>query len=232
MNFLGDWQFWGVVVGIIGVAVTVVIPLLQRNKKKLSYTVLTESALLSVSEEVKGKINITYENTLIQNIHLVVIKFENTGNADIASSEFEQATIFSFPGSEILSMEVVDVSPKNLKPVVSRETSMISIDPILLNKKDHITIKLLFLKYQNKIEVDARILGIKEVGRIDTKESNTNDGPRMGGVSLLFESLYVLFVIMFLGPSMPVWFLALFITMTLSFFSMVYPFIRNKVFAS
>ena len=58
MEFLYDWQFWGVVLGGLGIVATFIIFLLQRNRKRLSYSVLTETPLLSIDETIKGKITI------------------------------------------------------------------------------------------------------------------------------------------------------------------------------
>jgi len=131
----------------------------------LTYTVVTETALLSVDDEIKGKIKIKYGRKNIQNIHLVLLRVENKGNVDIAWSDYEKPIIFSFEDSEILSIEAVDVSPKNLKPAITNGPSQFTIEPILLNKKDYIVIKLLFSNYGGKIAVDTRILGVKEIER-------------------------------------------------------------------
>jgi len=138
---------------------------LQRKHKRLTYTVVTETALLSVDDEIKGKIKIKYGRKNIQNIHLVLLRVENKGNVDIAWSDYEKPIIFSFEDSEILSIEAVDVSPKNLKPAITNGPSQFTIEPILLNKKDYIVIKLLFSNYGGKIAVDTRILGVKEIER-------------------------------------------------------------------
>ena len=45
--------------------------------------------------------------------------------------------------------------------------SKLIVDPILLNKRDFIVIKLLFSHYSNQIIADARILGVKEIEKAD-----------------------------------------------------------------
>ena len=202
MEFLRDsaWQFWGVVISVVTALITISIFLLQRKNKRLTYTVLTETPLLSVDDEIKGKIKIKYGRKNIQNIHLVLLKIQNQGNVDIASSDYEKPIIFSFEDSEILSIEAVDVSPKNLKPTITNVLSKFTIEPILLNKKDYIVIKLLFSNYGSKIAVDTRILGVKEIQRFD----RNYDLPRWPRIMIeAFAALILAFVILRFTPRTP-----------------------------
>lgn len=172
MDILRDpiWQFWGVIVGILGLLVAIIIYLLQRNKKRLTYSILTSTPLLSVDDEIKGDIKIQYKKSFIQNIHLVVLKIENRGSTYIASSDYEQPLLFSFEDSKILSAELLEASPKNLKPTIQTEPSRMVVSPLLLNRGDYITVKLLFSQFKNRIDADARILGIKTVEKLVSDE--------------------------------------------------------------
>jgi hypothetical protein len=198
MEFLRDsiWQFWGVAIGLLAIFVAIVIPILQIRKKRLAYYILTETPLLSVDEEIKGKIKIKYDRKNIQNMYLVVLRIENIGNVDIASSDYEQPLTFSFPNSEIVSAEVIDVSPSSLKPAISQELSKIKINPILLNRKDYFVCKSLMSKYEGQINVDARIIGIKEVERVYVDNSKS--------LSRIYERIILLivaFILLFLAIS-------------------------------
>jgi hypothetical protein len=174
MELFGDWQFWGVVVGLVAILITVILFLAQRSKKRLAYYLLTETPLLSVDDEIKGKIKIRYGRKSIQNIHLVLLYIWNKGNVDIATSDYEQPIVFSFPDSEILSAEVVEVSPKNLQPTIMAELSKLTVDPIMLNKGDFMTIKLLFSDYAKQVDANARILGVKEIEKSERRNSRIN----------------------------------------------------------
>lgn len=185
-------QFWAVVVSLLGIIISIVIALSQRTRMGLVYYVLTETALLSIDDEIKQKISIKYGNKKVQNIHLVILKIENRGNIAIASSHYEQPLIFSFPESEIISNEVIEVSPKNLKPIVTIEASRLLINPILLNKKDYIVNKLIFSKYRKIINVDARIIGVKEIFRGYSGEFRKVATPLAFAVLLSITILYAI----------------------------------------
>jgi hypothetical protein len=158
---------WQAIIGILGIVVAVVTYFLSRSRKRLVYSIITETSLLSVNDEVKGKIKINYENKDIQNLSLVILRIENRGNVHISSLDFEKPLSFSFSGSELLSAEVTSVSPKSLKPVVTTDPSNLTFAPLLLNKGDYIVVKLVFSTYTKKVETDARIVGIKEVEKIE-----------------------------------------------------------------
>jgi hypothetical protein len=191
MDFLRDpsWQFWGFIIGVLAILVSIGIYLLQRNNKRLAYSLLTVTPLLSVNDEIRGKIKIKYGRKNIQNIHLVLLKIENNGNVAIPSSDYEKPITFLFEDSEILSIEVVEVSPKNLKPTITAELSRFTVDRILLNKKDYLVIKLLFSNYASKIDVDTRILGVKEIQRFERKNELRREQ------RLIIEALMVMFLL-------------------------------------
>jgi len=128
--------------------------------------VLAATPLLTVNEELKGKIQVTFEGTPVQNVHLVLLKILNNGNVPIASSDFELPLSFSFgEKSRILSAQVTDTKPKSLKPILEVEPQQIMLQPTLLNSGDTITVKLLFAQYGNTIEPDGRVIGVKEITR-------------------------------------------------------------------
>ena len=166
MELLYDWQFWGVLLTLVGIGVTIAIAVWERNKKKLVYSELVNTSLLSVSDEIRGKIKVLYGKKAIQNVQLVEIKITNKGNVPIAPSDFQEPIVFYFEDSELLNAEVTDVYPKNLKPEIKQNKSAIHLNPILLNSGEYIKLKMLFTKFSNKIEVTSRIIGIKAIERI------------------------------------------------------------------
>jgi hypothetical protein len=162
------WTFIGTILALFAIIVTVVIYLLQRNKKLLTYQILTNTQLFKVGEKLKGKLEMIYDGIPVKNMFLVMIRIENNGNQSITSQDFEKPiSIFFGDEAKILNAEVEDVFPKNLKPVIAIEKpNQIVIQPLLLNKKEGFVLKFLFQDYGNIIEFDARISGIREVYKI------------------------------------------------------------------
>lgn len=116
----------------------------SRTTKKLSYKVITDEPLLTVDEELQGKIRILYENNPIEDISLLIIKFFNDGNEPIKSDDFEEpVTIFFSPNVGVLSAELTDTNPSTIEAKLILKDDMVIIEPLLLNKGDTITIKML-----------------------------------------------------------------------------------------
>jgi hypothetical protein len=165
------WQFIGAILSVIAIGISIYIFIHQKNKKALSYRIVTDTELLTVNEEVKGKIKIVYDNVPVQDVHLIVIKIENNGNVPITSTDFEEPLTFLFgKTSQILSAEVTNVFPLTLKPIISIiDSNKIILEPILLNSKDNLTVKLLLAQFNKQITPEARIIGVGEVKKSEDR---------------------------------------------------------------
>lgn len=166
MDFLRDpvWQFIGAAISLIAVFVTVYIFTAQRSKKSLAYGVLTATELLSIKEEIKGKVQILFENRPVKNVYHVLLKIVNDGSLPINASQFERPLSFSFSNeSTVLSADVAEVHPSTLHPVLIIENNRVGLKPTLLNSGDTIQLSLLLSQHDGTINVDARIEGIPEV---------------------------------------------------------------------
>lgn len=181
------WQFIGAFLALIAIGMSIYLFILQKNKKALSYRIITETALLTVNEEIKGKLKIVYENVPVQDVHLLVMKIENSGNVPITSSDFEEPLTFSFgETTQILSAETTDVVPRTLKPIISiKDSNKIILEPTLLNGKDNFVVKLLLAQYNKYILPEARIIGVGEIRKsVDISRQVTIFAGVIGGIAL------------------------------------------------
>jgi hypothetical protein len=161
------WQFVGAVLALVAVAATVVIYLLQRQRKSLSYDLVSTNQLLTVREEVEGKLQVLYEGQPTRDIQLLVVRLINSGNVAIASSDYErELSIGTGVRSKILSAAVTNVEPDNLIAEVVTEDARVTLKAVLLNPRDTITLKILVSDFEN-IVVDGRIVGVKEIVNIN-----------------------------------------------------------------
>jgi hypothetical protein len=184
------WQFIGVILALIAIGVSILIYLLQRNRKSLSYEVLSDTPFLTMKEELEGKLQILYEGTSIKNAQLIVIRILNSGNMPIPANDYERPLQFVFGNrAKILSAEVTDKVPDNLLANVTVNDHGFELKPTLLNSKDSITVKVLVSDYQEILKADARIIGVKSI-------QPTNDFPP-GSRLLMLVGLASLMVGMF-----------------------------------
>jgi hypothetical protein len=149
----------------MGVIAAVWIYRLQQNKKSLSYEILASNALLTASEEIRGRIKISFDRKPVQNVYLLVMKFTNDGNVPILPSDFYENIKINFgEQTQILSGDVVEHYPETFEPLTVIEGISLSILPTLINSHDSFTIKFLLAQYtKDGPKVTGRIAGVKIV---------------------------------------------------------------------
>lgn len=185
------WQtVIAIVLGVAAIVVSVLIYLLQRNRKDLSYEVLTEASLLKMGDQITNELKIDFRGKPVSNLHLLEIRFINSGNASITPSDFVEPLEIYFPftsnNTGILTADIENTNPKDLsvplrgytpneefmKTEKGGEAPQISagfaftnaqVSPVLLNKGDSFTVKMLVAEYSGKFLVKARIVGVKDV---------------------------------------------------------------------
>ncbi|MDT7540166.1 MAG: hypothetical protein QOE33_70 [Acidobacteriota bacterium] len=166
MELLRDplWQFIGVILALIAIAISFFIHYLQRQRKSLAYEITANTPVLTVNEQIEGKIEVLYENIPVNNVRLVTVKVINNGNVPITSNDYERKLSFILKGEvKILSSEILETYPESLETPISVDENKITIEPILMNRKDYIVLKALVSNFEGKIDADARIIGVNKV---------------------------------------------------------------------
>lgn len=167
------WQFVGAALALIAIIVTVVIYLVQRRKKALAYEILTYTPLVTVSEEAKDQIEISFKGRPVADVHLLLMRVWNNGNVQILPGDFVEPLGFCMAdGVEILTVEVVKAEPEVLKPELCLQGATLGIRPLLLNGQDSITLKLLVAGGGEKevARCEGRIAGVRAVMRAEAYE--------------------------------------------------------------
>lgn len=102
----------------------------------------------------------------MKNVYLINLKFYNSGNVPIESSDFERLLSVDFgSNSKILSADIKDTKPQNLEIEYESSGGVLEFDPVLLNSKDSFSVKALVSDYQGVLDVDARIVGVNNIRR-------------------------------------------------------------------
>ena len=126
---------------IIGIVVTSAVAysiyFLERRKKSLNYVVLANTSLITLNPAIRGKIKILFDDTHVENVTLFLLEIINDGNVDIEASDFIiPLTIRFTKNTNILSYEVLNPKPENLKPEFKVGTDEIELIPLHIMKKD------------------------------------------------------------------------------------------------
>jgi hypothetical protein len=154
------------VLAVVAICVTVSLFLLgQRLRRKaLTYTI-SETRVLSVHEEIKGRVQILFDGAPARDVCLFMITINNSGSEPIRAEDFERPLGFQWEGpAQILTADLVSARPTSLRPVIKTGVSEIALEPLLLNGGDWLQIKALVNESgAGACSVDGRIVGVKKL---------------------------------------------------------------------
>lgn len=158
-----SWSFFGFLVGILGVFFGLY-SILHIEKPKIQFEILTNTDVINLSEDV-GKLEVLFNNqsvlTADTTLKILTIKISNAGNVNIKKDFFD---IDYLPGFEIKNGKIADIptiidfSNNYLKELFkfSNDSSKLTINPIILDSEDFVTLKLLLVGQKEKpLEINA-----------------------------------------------------------------------------
>jgi hypothetical protein len=192
LEFLRDpvWQFVGAALAVIAIVVSIILFFVQRRRKALTYEIVSHTSVLSVAEEVAGKLQILFQGEPVRKVHLLVLRLTNTGSIPITSGDYEREVRFSFSGdTKILTTEVSETSPDNLGASVVVDDRTITLKPVLLNSGDSITIKSLVSQSSDDVIVDGRIVGVRQIEK-KTDSANWSFAAVVWGAALALGGFF------------------------------------------
>jgi len=163
-------------VTIILMSLAVIVPvglyLTGLQSKSLSFSVLARSPLVDVSLHRLADLEVSYRGEKVQKVESLTLQFENSGNVPINAQDFEKPMEVVFEkDSHILSAEVANASPSNLKPTVSLSVASIAIAPLLLNANDRFALTIVVSGSVGTPRPNARISGIGEITTLADQDS-------------------------------------------------------------
>lgn len=172
------WQFWGAVVTVVSLVASGWFFWAERDVKELTVTVLTNTPLVSVATEVGGlgDLTIFYKREPADNVVLLQVKLENTGNRAIRVEDFSTPLKFVFGEDvRVLDAAVVETVPENLGMVIDVVDNVGMVLPLLLNKADRAILRFLVDSGSDLsatsgdelgFQVNARIVDIPEISAL------------------------------------------------------------------
>ena len=150
---------------ISGIAILIISYFVNKNKKILSYKIISNNLLITNSEKIK----ISYSDKEINNIYNVIIEINNIGNKEIKPEDYDKNISIIFDEDvNILSAIIKEKCPYDLNIDFEINDNKVLLDKILLNKKEKFTIQFeltsknnLFKEKLDKIQISARIAGFE-----------------------------------------------------------------------
>ena len=105
---------------------------------------------------------IRFDGKQVPNLRIPEFKLVNTGNVPITSADFERKLEFDCgDGAKILSAEVTETMPADLKAKIVLVENKIVCEPLLLIPKTPVSVKALVSDYDGDLTTRARIIGVK-----------------------------------------------------------------------
>ena len=158
---------------IIIIIAAFVIFFLQIRKKALTYTVLTNSDIFSVSDEGKSNIQILHRGKVVPKVRLVEIRIKNSGSLPIKPEDYIEPLSVRLPKSKILSSEIRDVHSAGayIETKLSNQSEIV-LSKTLLNPTDFFDVKILLADGDADFSVVGRIVGVSKIQNLTGREVN------------------------------------------------------------
>jgi hypothetical protein len=164
------------IVTTIGILVSLILWLITFRRKEMSYEVLYDTPVLGVHDQMTERMHIVYGDDTVDNVYLIMVKVSNSGNVAVRAKDFDGKLAIQLPAaSRVLNAGVAESNPSNLnerslKDGVSSQDlidsfgdARVDLRPVLLNKGDFITVKMLASRAEGPIAVSGHIEGIPSI---------------------------------------------------------------------
>jgi hypothetical protein len=178
-------------VEIAALLVGVVIFFLQLRRKALSYSITTNTSVVSVSDTVRGGIQVAYNRIEVESLRLIEIRIQNSGNQPIKPDDYVQPVAIRFSPGDVLSAELYDRhSVGAIMDVIDYEKREIVLSKTLLNPRDYFDLKFLIMDADPAISVTGRIVDVSKIQNLTRRT-----------ISNVYGSLLVLTILSFVGAT-------------------------------
>lgn len=159
-----DWQFIITsTIAVAAIAVAVILYTLQRRRKQLTYTILTDVSLLPRFPEVSQDLEISYRNRPIRSPRLLRIVLSNSGNTPIVITDYHEPIQLLFSPNSVVLCELESATPTELSTKILTKPGTIQLDPTLLNQHDSLTLRILLDAPTGDFRAKCRIAGMRTI---------------------------------------------------------------------
>ncbi|SRR6266487_1329792 len=202
-----------VIIGIAGIIIAVIVTFAsvnygirkQQSKKEISYYTISDTELLSIREEIEGLIEIYIKGKQVKNLNLTIINIQNSGNTPINPEDFKTPLEIKFTEiRKILEADIIKTQPNDLTPILKIDQEKVTVEPLLINKKEWIEIKILTASNKGAVRVEGRISGTEIKQRSEQMgiiEKTLTVGGALGIVGLI--TMFIGFVQIPTRPTPP-----------------------------
>jgi hypothetical protein len=230
LAFIRDaqWQFWGVIVGILGIIAAFLIYWVSRQHKQLSLYVRSQSSIVNVNH-VSSRIAVLFDGNQVSSLTSIEVVLKNTGSAPILRTDFDVPLVFGFSENARILDAKATLDRGAVEAQIDHNDTAATLQPLLLNSGDKIV--LMFLVENHKmgdVRTGGRIIGVRNLKYTDDIELPTFLRKPLA-LALLSEGVGAVFVLLFVllvsnspaGQPVDIWW-GLFIPLALLLFALFF----------
>lgn len=200
-------QTWSLVIGIAGVIIsvlTIILSLRQRSRKSMSYEVISDLPLVTVSHDAKNNVSeaieVLYKGRPVKEVRLVTVRFWNSGNVPIVPDDYVKPIELVY-GGDLLASDVIATIPTGQRDLIAGGGigpgfSAVGFRHILLNPNDSVTVQAVLTNFHGDVRLDGHIVGVptESIRRVDKVRTTSGVGVyvTLGIAALLFGSAALL----------------------------------------
>ncbi len=174
MQFLSSPEWLSVIIaGLSGIVLPVVLLMVQRHNRKdkqITTEIISNTSVVYIGQEVKSKVQATFNNRSITDAHLIYLRMKNTGNDSVEITDYEVHTQIKFDfgnQAEVLEVEISDSIPSSIKSTVNitstSGSSSISLKPFSLKGQESVTLRIIVASFEGEIRDETRLIGAKQI---------------------------------------------------------------------
>jgi hypothetical protein len=151
----------GAVIALIALLVSTALSRRGRVRKELRYR-LSVARVASIRREAGKRVTVLYEGRPVGDVRVVTLRVECAGNHEISASDVERPLAVPIgPAAQLLSWEIAEATPPEIRPRAALRDGRLEIDPLLLNTGDSFALTALVSGYAGTQELDGRIAGVR-----------------------------------------------------------------------
>jgi len=169
-----DIRLFAPIATLFGITVSTTLWILNQRNKEISFNILREENLIRVRGTARKRLEVTFDGKPVEDLSLAIVRIFNSGHLPVQASEFQVPINLKVAGlANILSASVLSTSPGDLDerfskdgvsaPMITIEPQKVTLNPVLLNRQDSITIQLIIKDYSGNLTVGGHVLGVRNL---------------------------------------------------------------------
>lgn len=168
------------------------------KRKVISYETSSKGHIINTesNQSLRNEIEIKYKGKPVNDVWFYELRIENTGNTPVEKKDYESPITISFTNGKIISCMEGFKKPSNLQYKLSYSEKEVTIDPMLLNRKEIFNI-IILVDQQNDClpNVEGRISGTELKSK--TQFADFLRQPVLPNSSIdIFDLIFVLLIVL------------------------------------